>query len=79
MDEHGIIKRNKSKLMVQGYNQKESIDYDATFAQWQGWKLSNLRLFCNFHGIQIVAKGCNKCILEWLIEGRGLCKVTPWV
>lgn len=32
LDEHGIITRNKSKLVVQGYNQEEGIDYDETFA-----------------------------------------------
>ncbi|XP_075101839.1 uncharacterized protein LOC142177266 [Nicotiana tabacum] len=32
LDEQGNITRNKDKLVVQGYNQEESIDYDETFA-----------------------------------------------
>ncbi|XP_070029439.1 uncharacterized protein [Nicotiana sylvestris] len=32
LDEHGITTRNKDKLVVQGYNQEEGIDYDKTFA-----------------------------------------------
>ena len=32
MDENGIINRNKAKLVAQGYNQQEGIDYEETFA-----------------------------------------------
>ena len=32
LDENGVITRNKSKLVVQGYDQEEGIDYDETFA-----------------------------------------------
>ena len=32
MDENGIIIRNKARLVAQGYNQQERIDYEETFA-----------------------------------------------
>ncbi|XP_047260495.1 uncharacterized mitochondrial protein AtMg00820-like, partial [Capsicum annuum] len=32
VDEHGTVTRNKERLVVQGYNQKEGIDFDETFA-----------------------------------------------
>ena len=32
LDESGVITRNKSRLVIQGYNQEESIEYDETFA-----------------------------------------------
>ena len=32
MDEHGVITRNKAKLVVKGYTQEEGINYDETYA-----------------------------------------------
>ena len=32
MDENGIIVRNKARLVSQGFNQEEGINYEETFA-----------------------------------------------
>ncbi|GKD81005.1 copia protein, partial [Tanacetum coccineum] len=32
LDENGVVSRNKAKLVAQGYNQQEGIDYDKTYA-----------------------------------------------
>ncbi|GKD80549.1 retrovirus-related pol polyprotein from transposon TNT 1-94, partial [Tanacetum coccineum] len=32
LDENGIVSRNKARLVVQGYNHQEGIDYDETYA-----------------------------------------------
>ncbi|GJU09326.1 retrovirus-related pol polyprotein from transposon TNT 1-94 [Tanacetum coccineum] len=32
LDENGVVSRNKARLLAQGYNQQEGIDYDETYA-----------------------------------------------
>ncbi|GKC94239.1 retrovirus-related pol polyprotein from transposon TNT 1-94, partial [Tanacetum coccineum] len=32
LDENGIVCRNKARLVAQGYNHQEGIDYDETYA-----------------------------------------------
>lgn len=32
LHDQGIITKNKARLVVQGYNQEDEIDYDETFA-----------------------------------------------
>nr|GEW12754.1 copia protein [Tanacetum cinerariifolium] len=32
LDENGVVSRNKARLVAQGYNQKEGIDFDETYA-----------------------------------------------
>ncbi|GJV31285.1 retrovirus-related pol polyprotein from transposon TNT 1-94 [Tanacetum coccineum] len=43
MDENGIIIKNKARLVAQGYNQQEGIDYDETFAPVA--RLEAIRIF----------------------------------
>ncbi|KAJ9566535.1 hypothetical protein OSB04_002501 [Centaurea solstitialis] len=43
LDEHGIVIRNKARLVAQGYRQEEGIDYDETFAPVA--RLEDIRLF----------------------------------
>ncbi|GJR88186.1 retrovirus-related pol polyprotein from transposon TNT 1-94 [Tanacetum coccineum] len=33
LDENGVVSRNKDRVVAQGYNQQEGIDYDETYAQ----------------------------------------------
>ncbi|KAJ9552589.1 hypothetical protein OSB04_016634 [Centaurea solstitialis] len=60
LDEHGIVIRNKARLVAQGYRQEEGIDYNETFAHVA--KLEAIRLFlayaahCNFQVYQMDVK-----------------------
>ncbi|GJT86683.1 retrovirus-related pol polyprotein from transposon TNT 1-94 [Tanacetum coccineum] len=44
-DETGIVIKNKARLVAQGYNQQEGIDYDETFAPVA--RLEAIRIFLN--------------------------------
>ena len=46
MDENGIIVRNKARLVTQGYNQQEEIDYEETFAPIA--RLEAIRMLLSF-------------------------------
>ncbi|GKC13974.1 retrovirus-related pol polyprotein from transposon TNT 1-94 [Tanacetum coccineum] len=43
MDEHGIVIKNKARLVAQGYSQEEGINYDETFAPVA--RLEAIRIF----------------------------------
>ena len=46
LDEHGNVVRNKARLVAQGYNQEEGIDYDENFAPVP--RLESIRILLSF-------------------------------
>lgn len=46
LDEHGTITRNKARLVAQGYNQQEGIDYEETYAPVA--RLESIRILLAF-------------------------------
>ncbi|GJR97016.1 retrovirus-related pol polyprotein from transposon TNT 1-94 [Tanacetum coccineum] len=42
LDENGVVSRNKARLVAQGYNQQEGVDYDETYAPIA--KLESIRI-----------------------------------
>ncbi|XP_015167597.1 uncharacterized mitochondrial protein AtMg00820-like [Solanum tuberosum] len=79
-NENGVITRNKSRLVVQGYNQDEGINYAETFspiARMEAIRI--LFFFCGPHGIQALPNRCQKCLLKWRPEGRSVCETTTWL
>ena len=54
MDDKGIVIRNRDRLVAQGYNQQEGIDYDETYAPVA--RLDAIRLlvaFASFKGFTL--------------------------
>ncbi|GJS74317.1 retrovirus-related pol polyprotein from transposon TNT 1-94 [Tanacetum coccineum] len=45
-DEHGIITKNKARVVTQGYSQEKGIDYDETFAPVA--RMKDIRIFLAF-------------------------------
>ena len=77
MDESGVVVRNKVRLVAQGYNQGEGIDFDETFALVA--KLESIRMLLAFacHKIfHFISNGCQKCFLKWLYYGESLYEIT---
>ena len=46
MDESGVVVRNKARLVAQGYNQEEGIDFDETFTPIA--RLESIRMLLAF-------------------------------
>ena len=46
MDESGVVVRNKGRLVAQGYNQEEGIDFDETFVPVA--RLESIRMLLAF-------------------------------
>ncbi len=46
LNEHGSVTRNKARLVAQGYNQEEGIDFDETFAPIA--RLEAIRILCAY-------------------------------
>ena len=65
VDENGIIIRNKARLVAQGYNQQERIDYEETFAPVA--RLEAIRMLLAFacHKTFILYQMDEKCFFKW--------------
>jgi hypothetical protein len=71
--------RNKTRLVAQGYCQKEGIDYEETFAPVA--RLEAIRILLAFaasKGFKIFQMDVKSAFFEWVYRGRGICWATPW-
>nr|GEY59538.1 hypothetical protein [Tanacetum cinerariifolium] len=62
-DETGIVIKNKARLVAQGYNQQEGIDYDETIALVARHEAIIIFLaFATYMNFIVLSDGCQKCI-----------------
>nr|GEU51774.1 retrovirus-related Pol polyprotein from transposon TNT 1-94 [Tanacetum cinerariifolium] len=60
-DEHGTTTKNKARLVAQGNNQEEGIDYDETFAPVARWKLIMPKLYVHLNtSRERIGKNCHQ-------------------
>ena len=77
--ENGMVVRNKSRLVAQGFNQKEGIDYEETFAPVA--RLEAIRILLAFtvaKGFKLYQMDVKSAFLNGVI-GRSVCEATPGV
>lgn len=60
LDDSGVIVRNKARLVVQGFNQQEGIDYDETFAPVA--RLKAIRILIAFLSTRILSS------FKWMLR-----------
>ena len=78
MDESGMVVRNKVRLVAQGYNQEEGIDFDKTFAPIA--RLESIRMllaFAHHKDFILYQMNVKSTFFKWLHYGGSLCKTTP--
>ncbi|GJX03870.1 retrovirus-related pol polyprotein from transposon TNT 1-94 [Tanacetum coccineum] len=66
LDENGIVSRNMARLVAQGYNQQEGIDYDETYAPVA--RLESIRILLVYDcalDFKLFQMDVKNCIPEW--------------
>ncbi|GKA95715.1 reverse transcriptase domain-containing protein [Tanacetum coccineum] len=77
MDENGVVIKNKARLVAQGYNQQEGIDYEETFAPIA--RLEAIRIFLAYAAYrgsrrEIALDGFSPPRIDfkvWILKGAG--------
>ena len=78
LDENGVITRNKSRLVVQGYNQEEGTDYDETFAPVARMEAIRILIaFAAFMGFKLYQMDVNSAFLNGDLKEEVFVKQPP--
>ena len=73
LDENGVITRNKSRLVVQGYNQVEGINYDEFFAPVARMEATRILIaFAAFVGFKLYQLDVKSAFLNGDLKRRCL-------
>ena len=78
LDENGVITRNKSRLVVQGYNQEEGIDYDETFVPVARMEAIRILIaFAAFMGFKLYQMDVKSAFLNGYLKEEVFVKQPP--
>ena len=78
LNEQGQIIRNKASVVLQGYNQEEGIDYEATFAPVA--RIEAIRIliaYAAYMKFKLYQMDFKSSLLKWLSTRRSVCETTP--
>ena len=78
MDEQGKVVRNKARLIAQGYNQQEGIDFTKTFAPFA--RLKDIRImlvFATHKNIKLFQMDVKSSFLNDFIEEEVYVRIPP--
>ena len=79
LDESGNVIRNKARLVAQGYNQEEGIDFDETYAPVA--RLESIRMLLAFachRDFKLFQMDVKSAFLNGIIEEEVYVKQPPW-
>ncbi|GKC73393.1 retrovirus-related pol polyprotein from transposon TNT 1-94 [Tanacetum coccineum] len=68
LDENGVVSRNKARLVAQGYNQQEEIDYDETYAPVA--RLESIRILLAYACALLFQMDVKSAFLNGFINGE---------
>ena len=77
-DDQGQITRNKSRAVVQGYNQEEGINYDETFAPME--RIEAIRMLIAVAALmefKLYQMDVKSAFLNAFSTRRSVCETTP--
>jgi hypothetical protein len=73
-DEHGVVTRNKARLVAKDYSQVEGLDFDKTYALVA--RLESIRIllaYATYHGFKLYQMDFEECLPQWPYQGKDLC------
>ena len=79
-DEHGVVTRNKARLVAKDYAQVAGLDFEETFAPVA--RLESIRIllaYATHHSFKLFSNGCKERFPQWANQGGGIRGTTPWL
>jgi hypothetical protein len=76
-DEHGVVTRNKARLVEKGYSQVDGLDFDETFAPVARIESIHILLaYATHYVFKLYQMDVKSAFLKWANQGRSVCGAT---